>query len=176
MNKGNLIEVIGDVTTPQRVEENEIVVIPHVCNDIGKMGAGIALAIKRKWEGAFNIYAGHIARVGQGEKNLGSTGFWDSNDNGVYDNVIVCNMIAQHNFIGSNNSRPLNYGALAKCMNDVAERIIRERYNCFFNEIRIHTGKFGSDLAGGDWNIISEMIDYLWLNKGIDVVIYEYVG
>ena len=175
MNKGKLTEVIGDVTTPQRIEKNEVVFIPHCCNDIGKMGAGVALAIKRKWEDAFYLYASHIARIGQGEKNLGSTVFWNSAENGIKDDaIVICNMIAQHGFKNKDNPRPLNYNSLVKCMNDVAAEVIT--YKEVFNKCRIHCPMFGGDLAGGNFDFVKCLIEDIWLEAGIDVVIYEYVG
>ena len=171
--RGNLINVIGDVTTPQRVEESEVVYLPHVCNDEGGFGAGVAYAIARKWPGAKYLYCSQIAKAGPGSHNLGKTGFWDSNKNNDTGNVVVCHMISQHNYKSDSNPRPLNYGALAKCMNDVVLEIKSDNRDC---PKRIHAPKFGSDLAGGDFQIIMEMIEFIWLNAGIDVVVYEYVG
>ena len=43
------------------------------------------------------------------------------------------------------------------------------------NPVVIHTCKFGSDLAGGNWEFILELIREIWLENGIHVVVYEYV-
>ena len=43
--QGNLRIVEGDVTNPQRQSSNEIAFIPHCCNNLGVMGAGVALAL-----------------------------------------------------------------------------------------------------------------------------------
>ena len=180
MEKGKLIEVMGDVTTPQRVEEHETVFLPHVCNDIGAFGAGVALAIARKWGPARDVYVNYIGQIGIGSHHLGSTVYWDSwyKDNIMTpenkDNVIVCHMIAQHELVGPDNPRPLNYGALTKCMTDV-ERTIRESYLDKNRVARIHCPMFGSERAGASWEIILELIEFLWLNNGIDVIVYKYV-
>jgi hypothetical protein len=39
------------------------------------------------------------------------------------------------------------------------------------NTVQIHAPKFGSGLAGGNWNFIEELIKDIWLN--IPVMIYS---
>ena len=177
MEKGILTNIIGDVTTPQKISEDEIVYLPHVCNDIGGWGAGVVLAISRKWRGPEEVYKSFIRRNGQGEQNLGNVEFWDSRVNGWPEDTIVCNMVAQHDYQSDENPRPINYIALAKCMGKVEEVLtIRKRVLGNARPIRIHCPKFGSDLAGGNWDFILNLIEDAWLNVGIDVVVYEYVG
>lgn len=181
MEKGKLTNVVGDVTNPQREypHRREIVYLPHVCNDIGGWGAGVVLAISKKWKGAELIYRAFIAKHGKGTMRS-TTGFWDSNDNGVPDDVVVCNMIAQRGYKNEENPRPLDYKALVKCMNDVADKIETDRdlSESGFGTVlhRIHCPKFGSDLAGGNWGFITCLIEDIWLARGIDVVVYEYGG
>ena len=43
------------------------------------------------------------------------------------------------------------------------------------NPVVIHTPKFGSELAGGCFDFILELIREIWLENGIDVVVYEFV-
>ena len=64
VTKGKLKTVKGDVTNPQLTTPNEVPIIPHCCNNLGVMGAGVALAIKKKWAGAFLYYT-------KGRKSLG---------------------------------------------------------------------------------------------------------
>ncbi len=182
MEKGKLTNVVGDVTNPQRTHQNirEIVFLPHVCNDLGGWGAGVVLAISKKWKGAEFIYRAFIAKHGKG-KMLSTTGFWNSNENDVNDDIVICNMIAQSGYKSKDNPRPLNYKALVKCMEDVAKQL---EFNKLILETivgsevlhRIHCPKFGSDLAGGNWEFITCLIEDIWLAKGIDVVVYEYGG
>ena len=173
--RGRLINVIGDVTTPQRVEESEVVYLPHVCNDEGGWGMGVAMAISRKWKGPEYIYRAYIAKHGPGSHNLFTTGFWDSNKSNETGNIVVCNMVAQHGYKDADNPRPLNYEALVKCMRDVALQI-KDDEKEFAAPRRIHCPKFGSDLAGANWKFILKLIEDIWLASGIDVVVYEYVG
>ena len=54
--QGTLRNVKGDVRNPQISAENEVAIIPHCCNNLGVMGAGVALALKNKWPEVFEIY------------------------------------------------------------------------------------------------------------------------
>ena len=40
--------VRGNVCEPQKQFNNEFTIIPHCCNTLGVMGAGVALALKKK--------------------------------------------------------------------------------------------------------------------------------
>jgi len=84
-------------------------------------------------------------------------------------------MIAQHNTKTINNLRPLNYQALAICMEAVAKEI-EDVEKCYSRPYRIHCPKFGGDLAGGCWDFILHLIEDIWLSKGIDVVVYEWTN
>jgi hypothetical protein len=76
-------------------------------------------------------------------------------------------MIAQNGVISRNNSRPLNYEALVKCMSNV-----RDTINSLDKEkIEIHCPKFGSGLAGGNWVFIEQLIEDMWSNYTVCVYI-----
>ena len=87
--------------------------------------------------------------------------------------LVIANMVAQAGTISQpvDDRPPIRYGALAKAMTHVAD----------FNAIRvngkaeIHCPKFGSDLAGGDWNVIQQMIREIWVDRGLNVTVYEFV-
>jgi len=154
MKKGTYRIVKGDVTEPQRQDKNEAVIIPHVCNNLGIMGAGVALGLKRKWLEVETSY--------EGATSLGKCSFAK-----VGDNIVVINMVAQSGLINKNNPKPIKYLALINCMKFVQDWAISG--NCV-----IHTPKFGSLRAGGNWGFIEELIREIWIDAGIDVTVYEY--
>jgi O-acetyl-ADP-ribose deacetylase (regulator of RNase III) len=179
MKQGLLYNRQGDVTKPQRLEEDEVVVIAHVCNNIGSYGAGVALAIAKAYPAAKEEYIGRmegmkVAKVEPVVLLGESDAVWISDD------LIVCNMIAQHELISQTNPRPLKYDALVDAMRNVVTIVDSKR--CEVEKQRnvvIHCPMFGSDLAGGNWNFILKLIEDIWLNPrdgidGIDVVVYEY--
>lgn len=170
MQNGNLTLVQGDATEPQTTTPHEICIIPHVCNDLGGWGAGFVVALSKKFgEKPERTYLNYL--LGQkGLPVLGKTSFAKMGDK-----LAVANMIAQHGYIGADNPIPLSYKALVNCMADVAEYILYIQSKTM-NPVVIHCPKFGSELAGGKWDFILELIRELWLEKGICVVVYEWVG
>ena len=168
IKKGKYEEIEGDITTVTDTEDGRII-LPHVCNNLGVYGAGIALAIKNKWGPAEYYYMKHCnAWRKNGVINpdiIGTSSYCRFEENNVY--LCIANMIAQNGLVSRYNSRPLNYGALAVCM----KNILIEQQD-FIPEARICTVKFGSGLAGGNWDIIKELIDFIWIRQGINVTVY----
>jgi hypothetical protein len=77
-------------------------------------------------------------------------------------------MIAQNRLLNSKNKRPLNYAALVYCMNQV-RTFAKEFQTQHDSKIEIHSPKFGSGLAGGNWNFISELINDVWYDSHVFV-------
>jgi O-acetyl-ADP-ribose deacetylase (regulator of RNase III) len=163
MKKGTLTTVFGNVTKPQFSNMSEVAIIPHCCNTLGVMGAGVALALKNKWPEVYETYKRHL--MGLGNASFVVTEELDENVR-----VMVANMIGQDGTVSADNPKPVKYWALASAM-----KIVLAECQAFPNSV-IHTPKFGSDLAGGDWNFILELIREIWLENGIDVIVYEFRG
>lgn len=68
---------------------------------------------------------------------------------------------------------PIRYGAIAKAMFNLAEHI--QSVQAEGIPCEIHCPKFGSELAGGDWKVIEQMILEYWVDSGISVCVYEWV-
>ncbi len=172
--KGKLTNTIGNITEPQRTDENEIILIPHIANNIGKMGAGVALAIKNKWPKAYNIYIEELKIFDNYRNSLGSINYIE-----VEKNIYVFNMIAQNGIKNKDDLKPIKYCALIKCMKDTLTVIgmLKSNELMFDNKSSkyvIHCPKFGNLRAGGNFEFILELINEIWIENGIDVVIYEY--
>ncbi len=105
IRKVRMVYVKGDVTEPQRLYDNEISVIPHCCNDIGVMGAGVALSIKQKFPECVKIYFFHKDSKCGLKGRLEETLFGVSKNK----NIIVANMIAQSGIVGPDNPKSVNY-------------------------------------------------------------------
>ena len=131
--------LIGDALNPKEV--NGIVVIAHVCNDKRVMGAGIALAIAKKWPEVEDHYiSAKTCKQGQVQLILVEPG------------VYVLNMIAQSLGKNSPSGIPLDYNQLDWCLEQAA--IICDALNA-----TLVGPRFGSALAGGDWEIIERLIE-----------------
>jgi hypothetical protein len=83
-------------------------------------------------------------------------------------NVTVANMFAQNGLItDAGNHKPLNYYSLVKCMEYVKDYTHEKyTYDIIYD---IYCPKFGSGLSGGDWNIIEEFINDIWVKSNINV-------
>jgi hypothetical protein len=160
MNKGKYQIIQGDVTNP--VGEG-IKIIPHIISDLGVCGAGVAKTIVEKWP---DVKLDILSTKGRyGELVLGiCVRSWAENNE-----VIVISMVAQKGLRSRDNLFPIRYAALTDCMRKVLEFVSNNNYS-------IHCSKFGSGLAGGDWNFIEALIKEIWVDNGIDVTVYEYRG
>lgn len=143
------------------------VIIPHVCNNVNSFGGGFAGYLSPKLPHVKQNF--HL--LGNSAK-LGYTQFIDGYINSNTGNkIIIANMIAQNGLINKSNPRPLNYFALGICMNNVKKQIIHMTDHDISTQIEIHCPKFGSGLAGGNWQFISELIKDIWTN----IPTYVYV-
>lgn len=168
--KGKLTYVKGDVTEPQRNDPAEVIVLPHVCNNIDGWGRGVVVAISNKWpepEREYRDYMNSSTTQASASRGLGETIRVE-----VADNIVVMNMIAQNGVRGKDNPIPLRYPALVKTMEYVALDIIRMKGQG--KQVSIACPKFGAGLAGGDWRVIEALIRQCWCDYGIDVTVYEF--
>jgi len=123
----------------------EITTLLHVTNCQGVMGSGIAKQIKDRVPTAYKAYMKHKPTLGGHS--------WASVDGAIVNICGVYNLNAQE-FYGYDKKRYLNYGALATCLEAVAD----------FEDTDSVIGipyKMGSDRAGGDWEIVKELIEFI---------------
>ncbi len=167
MIKGELTIVEGDATEPQTTTPNEIVLIAHMCNDANIWGGGFVIALSKKWYLPEQKYR-NFCIDNKDFPILGKVCYAKINDH-----LAVVNMIAQHSIVSEDNPIPIKYQALANCMFDVVGyvKMVESKTG---NPVVIHAPKFGSLRGGGDWNFILELIREIWLEAGVNCVIYEF--
>jgi len=167
IKKQNLFEIINKKLLADH--NGNSVVVPHVCNNVNAFGAGFAGQVASLYpEVKANFHLlGHQAK-------LGHTQFVTVGTNKKYNHqLIFANMVSQNKLISTNNKRPLHYGALVYSMNNVRSYIKNlEKIYPDANKIEIHAPKFGSGLAGGNWNFIADLIEDIWFD--IPVFIYTF--
>jgi O-acetyl-ADP-ribose deacetylase (regulator of RNase III) len=133
-----IIYKIGDVT------EAEEPTILHGCNAQGRMNSGVAKAIREKFPEAYEIYKIYETKIGL------SLGMVCGNRS---KNKFILNAITQDQD-GKDRKRYVCYEAVATAL---------ERINCTFdfcNKPRIIAmPKIGAGLGGGNWKIISTIIE-----------------
>ena len=177
-NSTNYIPVYGqnifEAVTKRAVAKNQgsTIILPHVCNNIDLFGAGFAAEIAKHYPEVKSNY--HLLGKNFLKSNLGHAQFIDVFVDKQYGHKItIVNMIAQNGIKSSSNNRPLNYAALCKSMITISRHIQMNTGFLSKNErVEIHAPKFGSGLAGGNWNFISDLIHDIW-NK-YPVFIYNF--
>jgi len=164
--KAKLTILRGDVRSPQT--KCKRVIVPHCCNTKGIMGAGVALAISYKWPVVTHQYEINCKKYGR--DSLGTVDFYEVEDFNFYAEPVtikIANMIGQLGTISEDNPKPVKYSAIIKCMEQVMMTAIND-------SAEIHCPKFCSDLAGGNFEFILELIQEIWVDNGIDVFVYEF--
>jgi hypothetical protein len=152
--------------------EGATVFIPHVCNNIDMFGAGFAAQIAEMFPSVKTDY--HLLGKKFLQSNLGYSQVLRIYEEPKYKHQLyIVNMIAQNGIIGPKNPRPLNYYGLVKSMVSLSRYI--DTNTGFLQKterVEIHCPKFGSGLAGGNWNFISDLIDDIW--GKYQVFVYNY--
>ena len=144
----------------QGLPNDKLVLVAHICNDIGAWGRGFTVSLDDHWPTVGESYRacmGHNLSKGFKVLGLNQTDYVDNT-------ILVAGMIAQHGLPSASNPTPLKYGALVECMKEVCQ-LAHDGYE-------IHCPKFGSGLARGNWEVIQSLIQELWVDQGIDVHVW----
>jgi len=120
--------------------------IAHGCNAQGVMGSGVAKLIREKWPNAFDIY--HQRYILNGNNlTLGTIIISYEKD------VTIYNCITQE-FYGKKNKRYCDYDAIRSCM-----KLINSVGHVLKKDKTVAMPKIGAGLAGGNWDIIEQIIE-----------------
>lgn len=133
--KGNLLEARG--------------VIVHGCNAQGAYGSGVAGQIRKKWPNAYEGYMLLIEHYGIGDPSCLGEISWCP----VGEGIVVGNMVTQR-YYGYDGRKYVDYTAVQ----DAFENLIESAVNLNLPKV-INFPKIGCGLAGGDWEIVSKIID-----------------
>lgn len=129
--QGNLIKAI---------KNHKIDIAIHNCNCFCTMGKGIALGLKNNFPSVYSVDC--LTKKGDREK-LGTYSTCTL-ANGVH----ICNGYGQFTYFDKNDM--LYYGAV--------ESYLKKINDDFDKNLTIGMPKIGAGLAGGNWNIIEEII------------------
>ena len=160
INNNDIFECIKKRT---RAESNgSTIIVPHVCNNIDLFDAGFAGQIAQYYPEVKANY--HMLGKTFLKNNLGHAQIIKVYEQPKYKHKLYfVNMISQNGVRSPKNPRPLNYAALIRSMIHVSQFI--HSNTSFFQKnenVEIHAPKFGSGLAGGNWNFINDLIDDIW--------------
>ena len=131
-------QVAGDLIEMAKNKEFDVII--HGCNCFNTMGAGIALQIKRNFKAAYE--ADQQTKKGD-KKKLGTY------TSAEVDGIIIVNAYTQFRYSAGKVDN-INYTAVRQVMRKIKQD---------FSGKRIGYPMIGGGLAGGDWNIISVIIN-----------------
>jgi hypothetical protein len=103
------------------------------------------------------------------KQQLGSSQYIVVESNQQKNQIICANMFCKHP--KNKYNRIIDYGALASCMLQVRTKA-KVISNDTDKKIQIHSPKFGTGFAGGDWKTISNLINDIWA-RDFTCFIYE---
>jgi O-acetyl-ADP-ribose deacetylase (regulator of RNase III) len=135
------MKIVTKVGNLMNVTEGHIV---HGCNAQGVMGSGVALAVKRKYPGAYDDYMEQYATDGL---ELGRAYVYAVNDK-----LYVWNAITQEGFGAP--TRNTSYDAIQTCFEEINELV-----RAVLIPAEIHIPMIGAARGGGNWEIIREIIE-----------------
>lgn len=135
----------------QLAKEGRFDVVIHGCNCFSKMGAGIASQIKEAFPDAWR--ADWLSPLKPKEK-LGRTTsstipIWS--DGKLVGTFIVVNAYTQYRY---GKGCQVDYEAVASCF-----RIIKRTHHTDRYTVKFGIPKIGAGLAGGNWNVIQQIIE-----------------
>ena len=144
--------------------------IAHQVNCQGVMGSGVAKAIKEKYPEAYEYYKG-LCDASPSKELLGTS-------QEVYckkGKRIVINLFGQQ-FYGYDGCCYTSYVALTTALDSAFKFIVEDSRDFGFPlEIAVPY-RMGCDRGGGDWKVVSEILDELSYKHGVDVYIYSLTG
>lgn len=147
--------IVGDATEP--IVNDGLRVITHVCNDVGKWGAGFSKALSSKYKEPEEFFRRQYKYTNPKPK-LGDIQ-WQFPEM----RLAVVNMIAMRgvNSFGRIDA-PIRYDALELCLERLREgalAVVRTESGDDELELTFHAPRIGAGLARGDWGRIEGLIN-----------------
>ena len=137
-------------------------VIVHQVNCQGVMGAGVARQIREQFPNTYYTYKRHCEPFKGHTSDLLGTCLYTNETP-----FVICNAFGQDFYY--RNSVQTQYDKLEKCFYDIAEK--------YHGKTVALPWKIGCGLAGGDWDLVYEMIFSILAVEGeCKVTLYEFAG
>ena len=137
-------------------------VIGHGCNCFHTMGAGIAPQVKKRFPQAYE--ADKRTAFGDEDK-LGTISVSYEYNPITHAFVFIVNCYTQFSSSSKSINEPaVDYNAVRNCM--------KELHKTFPNK-KIGLPMIGAGLAGGDWDVISEIIKEELPTEDVEIVVWE---
>jgi|HubBroStandDraft_2_1064218.scaffolds.fasta_scaffold08624_5 O-acetyl-ADP-ribose deacetylase (regulator of RNase III) len=147
----------GDATNPRGTSARIIV---QVVNDKAiTWGKGFSVAVRKKWPEAQKDFTRWVFEH-RPEFKIGNIHITT-----LEQSVELISLVAQHGY-GPSLFPRIQYSALETCLSKVAAQAQQTGAS-------VHMPRIGCGEAGGDWNIVSELIDETLCKHNIPVTVYD---
>ena len=150
--------VTGDATNPVGPGKR---IIAHCCNDAGFWNAGFVRALSERYHQPERDYRRWARGLTPVPFRLGQVQFVR-----VQPGLSVANIIGQSGIRSASNPTPIRYDSLRKGLARVRVRALKD-------DATVHMPRIGAGLAGGDWEIISAIIEDELYSHGVNVTVYD---
>lgn len=139
-------------------------VLVHCVNDLGVMGAGIALAIANKWPKVKEEYT-----IWSEEFHpLFSLGYIQTIK--VSNTLWVCNLFGQRGISKFHGMPPVRYQSIMEGLFRLRDFMEKEGLK------EVVSGRMAAGLAGGSWQTIEKIFNKVFESSNINVIIYDIPG
>lgn len=142
-------DVIETISNPAYAKEGQACAILQQVNAQGVMGSGFAKAIRDRWPAVWTAYSAVIKPHQQdgGERHLGQV-IWVQ----VEPHLYIGNIVGQR-WYGRDGARYTSYDALDVAFQRVRDFVLKNGIT------EVHYPLIGCGLGGGDWSIVSAIIN-----------------
>lgn len=152
--------VKGDATYPTG-SPVEPKIIAHICNDRGQWGKGFVLAVSKRWAAPEKTYRAAFTSTVKPE--LGDVQFVS-----VQPGIEVANIIGQHGIARRGQAvPPIRYDAVRRGLQAVAR-------HADASGASVHMPRIGCGLAGGNWEVIEQIIAETLISAKVRTVVYDF--
>jgi O-acetyl-ADP-ribose deacetylase (regulator of RNase III) len=151
-------ELVGDATDPRGAGAKMIV---HIVNDRTPRwgGRGFAAAVARKWKHVQEEFV-EWATSERGRLRLGTVHQVE-----LQPELTLVHMIAQHGY-GPSATPRIRYSALRTCLEEVTRQAKHRGAS-------VHMPRIGAGEAGGNWQLVEEIISSTLGAAGVPVFVYD---
>lgn len=148
----------GDIL--QALEDGEIDAFAHGVNCRGGFGKGIAGQIKEKYPEVREQYLRHF------EKGKIKLGFTHPIKLREKRHGVIFNCATQDRY-GYGGQKYCSYDAIEECLTKVKDTLVN-------TNLKLGLPKIGCGLAGGSWHIVKAIIEDVFQDSDVEVIVYEY--
>ena len=160
--KNKIVYHKGDVI--EAALSNQYDMFVHVANCIGVMGDGVALQVRNRMKPLY--YADKNFFIGFGEGRLGNCSY-------KFIGTTFCvNLYNQ--IVPDASSRQLHYGAMVSSILSALDQYDENKGLITGGKISICLPRMGCGLAGGDWVIVEEILEFISCGWDITFHVYDF--